>query len=412
MVLLLLLLLGSAYYAEASPQDATFQPVNGIFGRVVDSESHQAIRRADIKVISSKGELDALSDSEGRFRFPDLIPGDYPLIAHRDGYTDRAYKVEQSDFSQQKELPVELRPQAVITGRVVDGLGQALQSVRVEALASQTATGQSDVLGSAETDDLGRYRLSGLNPGTWRLRASYRDGRNSELDPTPLTIASSWFGPPGNPSEIAVKAGSLLTGMNFTLDPVRPVTVRGRLRTETGILTERATLWIIGQAGEGGHNGNSSEGEFEMADVSPGTYIISAQTLNRTMPLFGAATVHVAGADVDAVDILLSPVPAVEAEVRVEGAIPAGWEPGSLYFTRADRITATPMQIGHPGKDHKFTVLLIPGDYSLSFDESITRLGIRSVRFNNQPITNWKLHVEESPDPKKLVIVVGVKPEP
>jgi hypothetical protein len=29
-----------------------------------------------------------------------------PFFAHRDGYTDRSYKVERADFDEQKELPI------------------------------------------------------------------------------------------------------------------------------------------------------------------------------------------------------------------------------------------------------------------------------------------------------------------
>jgi hypothetical protein len=411
-VAILLILLALAHAAAPSPQTAASpQATTGIFGRVVNVGTHEPIRRVAIKVYTSKDQWDDLTDGEGRFRFPKLARGEYRLIAHRDGYTDRAYKVERSDFDEQKELPIELYPQGVIAGKVMDGLGQPLQSAQIQALAPDTRAGKVDVSSSAETNDLGEYRLSGLDPGTYRLRAVYREGRNSELDPTPLTMASSYYGGPDKPTAIAVKAGSSVTGIDFTLNPAQPLTVRGTLHTETGVLSEPASLWIMGQNGEGGHNGNGKDGEFEIGDLSPGTYTISAETLNETAPLFGLATVAIRGEDVGSVDLVLHAIPKIEAEIRMEGGAPAGVKLGSIYFIRTDAVTAMNMQIGHPDKDQKFTIALIPGEYSLSFDESINTIGVQRVTLDDKLITDWKLQVDGSPQTKKLVIVLGPKPQ-
>lgn len=403
-------LLSAASYAAAAPQDAPVQaPTAGIFGRVVNAETHDAVRRAVIKVYTSKDQWDEFTDGEGRFRFPTLAPGEYTLIGHRDGYTDRAYKVERSDFDEKKELPIELHPQAVITGKVVNGFGEALQSARIQALGSRTRGGKTEVLNSAETNDLGEYRLSGLDPGTYQVRATYREG-GDEFDPTPRTTATSYYGGAEKPAEIDVKAGSVVTGIDFTLNPVRPATVRGTLRSETGELAERAMLWIMGQAGEGGHNGSSENGKFEIGDVSPGAYTISAETLNKTSPLFGMVTVQVRGADVDGVELVLRPMPKIEGEVRVEGGGTADLKLGSIYFVRSEPVTVMDMQIGHPDKDGRFTVALIPGEYSLSFDASIRKLGAQKATLDDKPITSWKLQMGEASGTKKLVIVVGSNP--
>jgi hypothetical protein len=402
-----LALLSAVFCASAVPQGA------GIFGRVINAETHEAVRRAVVKVYTSKDQWDEFTDGEGRFRFPRLPQGEYTLIAHRDGYSDRSYKVERSDFDEKKELPIELYPQAVITGRVVDRLGEALQSAQIQALGSRTAGGKTEVLNSTETNDLGEFRLSGLDPGTYQVRATYREGQRHELDPTPLTTATAYYGGSEKPAEIALKAGSVIPGIDFTLNPVKPATVRGTLHSESGVLTERATLWIMGRAGEGGHNSTSENGKFEIRDVSPGTYTISAQTLNKTAPMFGMTTVEVRGGDVDAVDLVMRPMPKIEGEVRVEGGAPAAdLKLGSIYFTGGERVTAVGMQIGRPDKDGKFMVTLPPGEYSLSFDASIRKLGVHKVTLDDKPITNWKLQIDGSPETKNLVIVVGSNPRP
>jgi hypothetical protein len=242
----------------------------GISGRVVDTQTHEPVRRAIVKVYTSKEQWDEFTDGEGRFKFPSLVRAEYTLIAHRDGYTDRAYKVELSDFDDPKELPIELRPQGLITGKVVDGSGEPLERARIEALNTRSSTAQVQAAVWVETNDLGEYRLSGVDPGTYRLRATYRAG-GEEFDPTPRTMATAFFGGSDKPAEIAVKSGSVTPGIDFVLTPVRPATIRGTLRTEAGKLTEPVTMWIEGQAGEGGHNGFGESGAFELANVGPGS---------------------------------------------------------------------------------------------------------------------------------------------
>jgi hypothetical protein len=398
--------------AAAAPQAASNGEPPAIFGRVVNSETREAVRRAAVKIFTSKEQWDEFTDAEGRFTFPTLAPGDYGLVAHRDGYTDRAYKVERSDFDERKELPIELRPQGVITGKAVNGLGLALQGAQIQAMGSRTRGGKIEVLNSADTNDLGEYRLSGLDPGIYRLRASYRDGRSSEFDPTPLTQATAYYGGSEKAAEIAVKAGSMVTGIDFILNPVRPVTVRGTLHSDAGVFAEPVTLWIMGQAGEGGHNGSGDKGRFEIADVSPGTYTVSAESLNKAAPLFGMATVEVRGEDVDSVDLALRAIPKIEGEVRVESGDSASVRLNSVFFTRRERVTAVPMQIGQPGPDHRFTIELIPGEYDLGFDGSASNLVVQRVTLDDKPITNWRLLVDGSSDTKKLVIIVGAKPRP
>jgi len=306
--------------AAAAPQAprAAEQRAN-VFGRVLDAETHAVVRRAAVKVYTSKDQWDVFTDDEGRFRFSELTPGDCTLIAHRDSYSDRAYKVERSDFEEQKELLIELHRQGVIAGRIVDGFGQAAQGANVQALSARSGGEGLDVVGSAETNDLGEYRLSGLDPGTYQVRATYREGRNDEFDPLPLTVATSYYGGAEKPAGIAVKAGSLITGIDFVLNPARPITLRGVLRSETGVLADPATLWIMGQSGEGGRNATGRDGKFEIADVGPGTYTISAQTLDKTAPLFGIVTVEVRDAELDGIDLMLRPAPRIDAEIKEEG---------------------------------------------------------------------------------------------
>jgi hypothetical protein len=209
-----------------------------------------------------------------------------------------------------------------------------------------------------------------------------------------------------------VKAGSVITGIDFTLNPVRPFTIRGTLQAESGVLTESVSVSIMGHAGEGGHSGTGRDGKFEIGDVGPGAYTIHARTSDKTLPLFGSATVEVRDSDVEALTLVLRPIPKTNGEVRVEGAASADLKLPSIFFVPTDQDAVMNVQMVDTGKDRRFTVALTPGEYRFSFNAAIAGLDIQRVTLDGRPVTNGKLLIDGSPEAKKLVIILGSKARP
>jgi hypothetical protein len=322
-------------------------------------------------------------------------------MAHRDGFTDRTYKVELSDFDDPKELPVELFPQGVITGKVVDGFGQPLQRAEIQALRA------NQMAGSEQTNDLGEYRLSGLDPGAYRIRVTYREGREAVLDPTPITTASAT-----KATELAVKPGALISGIDFVLNPVRPVSVRGSIHTETGQPVDRASLSLAGPNGQSSGPGNVDAGKFEIPDISPGSYTISARTVDKTAPLFGSVKVEVHGEDVSDIDLTMHPSPKLEGRIQAEGGNVDTLSSVQILFIPADRTQMMSMQFARPDNVGAFTAGLNPGEYTLAVQSLPENFVVQKVTLDETPVTNWKIKMDSSADPKKLVIVLAPKKQP
>jgi Carboxypeptidase regulatory-like domain len=377
----------------------------GIVGHASNAHTREPVRRALIMVSASKQQWYEFTDAEGRFKFPSLVRGEYNLAVHRDGFTNRFYKVELSDFDDGQDLSIELYPQGLITGKVMDGSGQPLERTSVEALPARAAPGeQINAVAAAETNDLGEYRISGIDPGVYRVRATQREGRESEFDPSPLKVATALFGGEQRPSELVVKSGSVTRGIDFVLDALVPARVRGTLRSDDGPVPEPVTLWIAGQAGEGGHNGSGKDGKFEIGDVAPGSYVVSARTLGKTARLYGSTTVKVGNADVNGVEIYLRPSARVEGRIQWEGQAPKPPKLGSIFFMRKPPGIAMGMEIAKPLEDGTFSVLLDPGDYDLSFDTSV--FDVKTITLDEAAVVNWKIKVEPGATVKKLYLVV------
>ena len=54
---------------------------------MLNAQTHEPVRRAVVRVYTTKEQWDDLTDGDGRFKFPSLVRGEYSLIAHRDGFS-------------------------------------------------------------------------------------------------------------------------------------------------------------------------------------------------------------------------------------------------------------------------------------------------------------------------------------
>jgi len=129
----------------------------------------------------------AVTDAFGRFRFDAVLPGTYRLVvrpgAYRGRYLPMSYgAVRANDAGRPisirageeiRDAEVALTTGAAIEGRVVDEAGEPLSRIPVFVArlfaGSESAQRVSDLF--VTTDDLGRYRVYGLEPGTYIVGA-------------------------------------------------------------------------------------------------------------------------------------------------------------------------------------------------------------------------------------------------
>src|SRR5688500_2277730 len=161
-----------------------------ISGRVVAADTGSPIRRAQIRINSRDANFNrnVATDSEGRYEFTGLSDGRYRLFVSKAGYVALEYG-QARPFEAGKPLDIatgqvlekmdfSLPRGSAITGRITDEFGDPITDVQVQAMRYQFVNGQRDLVPTgrfAQTDDLGAYRLFGLMPGDYIVRASLRD---------------------------------------------------------------------------------------------------------------------------------------------------------------------------------------------------------------------------------------------
>ena len=81
-----------------------------------------------------------------------------------------------------EKLDMALQRGGVLAGRVFDDTGEAFAGVRVEAVETRFVRGRRVPVAAriTMTNDVGEFRLSGLEPGAYQLRAASRDAWESD----------------------------------------------------------------------------------------------------------------------------------------------------------------------------------------------------------------------------------------
>jgi len=205
----------------------------GISGRVVASGSGDRLRHARISATASFGEVPAtLTDENGGYLLGGLPRGRYVVTAVKAGFVKETSSVEVSDAAAGNPIDFVLRKAAIISGTVIDETGEPVVAGRVNVmrLASSGAGGRMSTVASAETDDLGVYRVSGLPAGdSYLVETSAGLTRGMlEMDArSPMNARANlrFFYPGvtdvGAAARIAIEAGEERAGILFTM-PVQP----------------------------------------------------------------------------------------------------------------------------------------------------------------------------------------------
>lgn len=156
-------------------------------GVVVTADATAApVRRAIVEV----GGVAMLTDDEGRYAFNRLPAGTYFVLATKAGFLPASFGsrrpagpgvgVDVRDGQQMTGVRLKLFRGSVLTGMVVDQFSRPAAGTEVRAFRDgiDPTTGQSLPLpvtiglGETITDDKGRYRLFGLEPGDYIVSAA------------------------------------------------------------------------------------------------------------------------------------------------------------------------------------------------------------------------------------------------
>jgi protocatechuate 3,4-dioxygenase beta subunit len=167
-----------------TPQTATTSPQTAaIVGTAVMQSTGQPLAKVYVD-LRGPAWLSTTTEEDGKFYFPNVLPGQYHLYGRREGYALAEFGQRWSGGPGQlitltagqpaPDVKVGLTPTAVISGHITDLNGNPITGARVRAMKSAVQENRRTlrIAQEAVTNELGEYRLFWMAPGRYYVSAT------------------------------------------------------------------------------------------------------------------------------------------------------------------------------------------------------------------------------------------------
>jgi hypothetical protein len=321
------------------------QPANGsVEGTVVRTGTTEPIEGVQVTLSgASRTQTHVLTDNEGRFSFPNVAPGRYSVRVQRDGYlapaaqAPAAMTINMASGQKITGLTYDLVPAGTISGRILDPQGRLAALATVTALRLTYQEGRPTVapVKTASTNDRGEYRLFGMGPGDYYIRAekalstgparAYFPGTD---DPSLALKVRVSEGTESSKIDVSIQNGvsykisgtvkSLIDGLNpeppglqFYLFPVESNAIVDRPLMVANALTAAADV---------------AAGKFEIRNVQAGRYDMVVVLMDRrgtpARSFLGRARVNVPYQDVADIEVTVGEGADLPGKLTYSGTLP------------------------------------------------------------------------------------------
>jgi hypothetical protein len=308
------------------PRDARLDRAAGvgsIAGRIVDRDTLQPVRWARVTIVQLSRQFQAVAaaDADGAFRFDNLTPGAYTVVARKPGYVPLAYGARRP---REAGTPIDIAAGTTATadvllsrggaieGRLFNEHGDPVQDVGIQAVRiGYDSSGRRTIPtgSSTRTNDLGWFRVHSLPPGIYLVEAT-----RAFMSPAPpgdvqeAVQRSKPFPRTYYPGTVRLNEARYLAvekgrtqSVEFSLSTAPVNVLSGTIVNARGDVPEiaGATLRHAGGAPVGGFGLGANRNQFALAGIHPGDYVlvVTSQTPGSEVE-FATRSVTMAGQDV------------------------------------------------------------------------------------------------------------------
>jgi hypothetical protein len=321
-----------------------------IRGRLLRADG-RPLPRAEVRVVrvdvpAPRRRVD--SDENGAYEFANLAAGRYTLTASKVGYLTQEYgkrrasgrgePVTVAAAEVRERVDIVLASAGVVAGRILDEYGEPVEGAIVRLLQTGFSRGRrqlTEVAGvlSRRTNDLGRYRIFGVQPGRYLVSASVGQVSAAQNPADLPGYAVTYYPGTLNPSEarfVAVGVSPDTANIDFGLTRVPTARITGTATNSAGEpITGGLTLapshrsGAVFAASVGARI--AADGSFEFPNLAPGEYVVQAAKSRVQTSVegeFASQLVTVNGADVTGIVLRTSPGSRIAGRFSFEGADP------------------------------------------------------------------------------------------
>ena len=429
--------------ASASAGTAT------VSGRVVDAQTGNPIARARVRLewSGSNGppRASVTTDRSGRFVFTRLPSGSFMLTVEKSTFLFARYPLSRQTFrTSSRPIPitdgqriddivVPMYHGGAITGRVLDANGDPVENVVVQAVRLSRSGKPQPRFGGANSNDVGEFRVSRLEPGEYLLLATPQrsvDTTDTSSAPEPVPTMTFYPGVASitDAQPIAIARATIVGGIDLPLVEGQVARVSGRLLDPTaqevtsgGQLIIRQIVNDLGR-GNFGVNGTGvkPDGTFEVT-LPYGEYEFMG--LRSDPPLPGSppgpgpqriGIVHlIVSGELRDVAIDLLPPAKVSGRFVFEGthpipAVSSSNGNANIVFTSVDGSCRGGQAT--TAADWTFTAANISGTCMIRFYGSIPRWSLIAIRHNGEDLLDKPVAFAPGRNVRGVEIVMSDRP--
>lgn len=338
---------------------------------------------AGVMVAAERGAMgfdrqsNAKSRDDGTFSVGKLRSGDWVLTTKSSQFLPTSRKVELADEQQVTDLVIVVMPGRAIAGRVVDDRGVGVAGMKVASQRKQILNGvdiqRFTTDEAALTDELGNFRLAGLEGNTTTLRAT---------GPGHTKAAKSNVKTGSNNVELRVERLGAIHGVLVTADGTPIVGSRVNVKSQQrngGAVAMAEGLLDFDIPGSGPSVKTDEQGKFALDSVKPGVVTVKASgkthlpanqagvQVRPAQTVRGIRLVADAGAvaHIKVVDVEGTAIAGAKVVIR---PAPKAATPGFTMSVRATSDDGGDMQFGNSklgsgltDKDGVVTIMGLPG---------------------------------------------------
>jgi hypothetical protein len=324
-------LLASAQTKGVVPQRSANRSPGQISGHVYRADTGDPLAKA-VVTLYGKDEQSADAAGNGRaartgpdgaFTFSEVPPGTYVVNVERAGFVSkyggsemypRRMQLSLSPGQKLDKIDIRLTPAGVISGSVCDEDNEPVAGIEVSALSINFLPGGRREVFSEQrepTDDLGNFRLAGLQPGAYYVRTGGWYGPALKKGPGQgLRYRQTYYPGTGlldDAAPVQVGPGGETPGIRIQVTPESTYSISGMVARAGGGAGPKPSDVLIAEDSsveEMSRRGGATirpDGSFTIRGLPPGEYTLTARAANVGREVdAGFATVRVFDADVSA----------------------------------------------------------------------------------------------------------------
>jgi hypothetical protein len=440
---------------DAAPSDPTQEAKDSgvIRGRITSLDTGKPLRRAQVHLTADEmmpsmmppTPRTASTSNDGRYEFRDIPPGRYTLRVQRSGYLalnygqrrpgEQARPLEIAAKEVVEKVDFALPRMGIISGRVLDDLGEPIAGVTVWVLRTRYIQGRRQLVATGAnttTDITGRYRLLSLTPGDYAVMGTTRETWPLDSDPKQVFgYASTYF--PGTSTaaqaqRVKLGVAQQASGIDFSLVAGRTSTVRGTATSASGLplggetvtmMREIGgpTMWM-GSAVAVGSTKVAGDGSWTLSNIPPGEYRLSVRAAARgnDPAQEGQVTLTVAGVDVEGLALVAGAGGTVRGEVVTDDGspLPAGFDRMQVRppFTPNARMMISVLHPdnGRVQSDGSFEVQGVLSDTVLSIGPLTGEWTLKAIEVEGRDMADLPLPIEHDKTLSGVRVVLTTRP--